>query len=194
MQKLLANTAAWNCLEEDEKREIIALLPDDTHPFTVAPPDDPNEKIPPLPEEFLRYSNNWRDGIRQFQLDLQNGRYDPDWLRQAEEARRQRANGEFDAFKELEFEEFWGQKQKLDKRLLSGECGRIPVGALVCAGVILPGDVWRFNYVYGKGATRIVIDKEAQVSCPSIQVDTLLLVAANCLPRFMRLMTLNCHL
>ena len=123
--------------------------------------------IPPLPDEFVRYSNNWRDGVRQFQLDLQNGRYDPEWLRQAEEARLQRENGDFDAFKEREFEQFWGQKQKADSRLLSGECGRIQLGVLVDAGVVHIGDVWRFSYVYGKGAGRIVIDKEARVWNPT---------------------------
>lgn len=120
-------------------------------------------KIPPLPLSFVKYSVNWQDGLRQFQLDLENGRYDPEWLRQAESARLQRENGDFDSFKEREFEQFWGQKQKVDMRLLAGESGRIKLGTLVEDGVFLPGDVWRFTYVFGKGADRMVIDKEARV-------------------------------
>ncbi|KAJ5622940.1 hypothetical protein N7490_011545 [Penicillium lividum] len=162
--KLLASSKAWNYLDEDEKRQILNLLPADIHPNPDPPADDPNAKIPPLPDSFVRYSNNWRDGIRQFQLDLQHGRYDPEWLRQAEEARQERENGEFESFKEREYEEFWGQKQKLDKRLAAGESGKVKLGTLVEEGAIQIGDVWRFNYVYGKGAERIVIDKEARVS------------------------------
>ncbi|KAJ5107757.1 hypothetical protein N7456_004432 [Penicillium angulare] len=161
--KLLASSAAWHCLEEDEKRQILDLLPSDIHPNPDPPADDPTAAIPPLPDSFVRYSNNWRDGIRQFQLDLQNGRYDPDWLRQADEARQERENGAFDAFKEREYEQFWGQKQKSDMRLATGEAGRIRLKTLVAEGVIRIGDVWRFTYVYGKGADRILIDKETRV-------------------------------
>ncbi|KAJ5248883.1 hypothetical protein N7468_000334 [Penicillium chermesinum] len=161
--KLLASPGAWHCLEEAEKREILSLLPADTHPNPEPNPDDPSSGIPPLPDSFVRYSNNWRDGIRQFQLDLQNGRYNPEWLRQAEEARIQRENGEFDAFKEREFEEFWGQKQKLNKSLLSGESSRVSLEALVDAGVIQIGDVWRFEHAFGKGDDRVLVEKEARV-------------------------------
>lgn len=51
----------------------------------------------------------------------------------------------------------------MDMRLPAGECGRIKLGTLVEDGVFLPGDVWRFTYVFGKGADRMVIDKEARV-------------------------------
>ncbi|KAJ5887663.1 hypothetical protein N7495_007704 [Penicillium taxi] len=161
--KLLASSAAWSCLEEDEKRQILALLPENTHPITESSSENPKKIIPPLPDSFVRYSNNWRDGIRQFQLDLQNGRYDPEWLCQAEEARDKRANGDFDSFKNDEFEEFWGQKQKVDMNLACGESGRVKLRDLIADGVILMGDVWRFQFVFGKGDERIFIDKEVTV-------------------------------
>lgn len=111
----------------------------------------------------MRYSNNWRDGIRQFQLDLENGRYDPEWLRQAEAARKQREEGAFDSFKEREFEQFWGQKQAFDKSSLAGESAKVKLSQLINDGVILLGDVWRFRYAYGKGEGSLRIDKEARV-------------------------------
>lgn len=150
-------------MEESEKREILKLLPENAHPEADLKNDDPNARIPPLPESFLRYSNHWREGIRQFQSDLENGRYDPQWLLQAESARRRRLNGEFDDFKEREFEQFWGQKQKMNMSLLVGECGHIRLPTLVEAGVILLGDVWRYTCVFGRGDERIMIDKEARV-------------------------------
>ncbi|KAJ5822732.1 hypothetical protein N7447_005072 [Penicillium robsamsonii] len=161
--KLLAQPDAWNCLEESDKREILALLPPDVHPEAQATSDDPDAKIPPIPDSFIRYSNNWRDAVRQFQLDLQNGRYDPEWLRQAQEAREQRENGEFDDFKEREYEQFWGQKQKVIWKAPAGESARVKMGTLIDQGVIQLGDIWKFYYVYGRGTGRIVIEKEVRV-------------------------------
>ncbi|CAI7564530.1 unnamed protein product [Penicillium viridicatum] len=161
--KLLARPEAWNSLEESDKREILALLPPDVHPEAQAASDDPDAKIPPIPDSFIRYSNNWRDGIRQFQLDLQNGRYDPEWLRQAQEAREQRENGDFDDFKEREYEQFWGQKQKVGRDATAGESARVKMGTLINEGVIQLGDIWKFYYVYGRGPGRIVVEKEVRV-------------------------------
>lgn len=112
----------------------------------------------------MRYSNNWRDGIRQFQLDLQNGRYDPEWLRQAEQARKQRENGDFDSFKEREFEQFWGQKQRFDTRIAAGESAKIKLSELIDAGVVLLGDVWRFRWFFKASEPPVLIDKEGRVS------------------------------
>ncbi|KAK4866638.1 hypothetical protein LT330_008191 [Penicillium expansum] len=161
--KLLARPEAWNCLEESDKRDILALLPPDVHPEAQATSDDPDAKIQPIPDSFIRYSNNWRDGVRQFQLDLQNGRYDPEWLHQAQEARERRENGEFDDFKEREYEQFWGQKQRVDSHAPAGESARVKMGTLLDEGVIQLGDIWKFYYVYGRGPGRVVIEKEVRV-------------------------------
>ncbi|KAL4753571.1 Asx homology domain-containing protein [Aspergillus terricola var. indicus] len=157
--KLLALPEAWDCLEESEKQEILDLLPSDTHPNPDPPPDDPNAKIPPLPESFLRYSTNWREAIRHFQLDLQNGRYDPQWVREAEEAVAQRAAGKFDKFKEQEFEEFWGQKQKMDRALAAGESSKIKLSTLIKHGVIRRGDIWKWS----RSVRKILVEKEARI-------------------------------
>ncbi|KAB8237727.1 uncharacterized protein BDW43DRAFT_297402 [Aspergillus alliaceus] len=161
--KLLAQPEAWNCLDESEKKEVLDLLPEDLHPNPDPTPDDPNAKIPPLPESFLRYSNNWRDGIRHFQLDLQNGRYDPVWLRQADEAMQQRADGKFDKFKEEEFEQFWGQKQKMDKTLVAGQSSQVKLSTLLEHGAILTGDVWKYSRAFAKGKAKLLVEKEARI-------------------------------
>lgn len=51
----------------------------------------------------------------------------------------------------------------MDMNAAAGEHGRIQLRVLVEAGVILPGDIWRFTFVFGKGENRMVIDKEARV-------------------------------
>lgn len=162
--KLLAKPEAWNCLDEVEKRQILDLLPDHIHPIPDSPGEDGTEaKIPPLPESFLRYSNHWRNGVRQFQVDLENGRYDPEWLRQAAEASQERADGRFDKFKEEEFEQFWGQKQKLNYSVIAGESSRVKLVTLIEEGLVRVGDIWKYSRSFGKGGSRILVEKEAKV-------------------------------
>ncbi|RJE18157.1 hypothetical protein PHISCL_09512 [Aspergillus sclerotialis] len=166
--KILAKPEAWNCLEEDEKKQILGLLPEDTHPNPDPPADNPDAKISPLPQEFLRYSNNWRGGVRQLQVDLECGRYDPEWLRQADTAVKERADGKYDAWKEKEFEEFWGQKQKLGRDAFAGEASQVKLETLVERGVFLKGDVWRYErgvYVTGEDGNKstLLIEKEVKV-------------------------------
>ncbi|PWY72336.1 hypothetical protein BO70DRAFT_381866 [Aspergillus heteromorphus CBS 117.55] len=161
--KLLANPKAWDCLEESEKQEILNLLPDGTHPNPNPPDDDPDAKIPPIPEYFLRYSNNWRDGIRQFQDDLQHGRYDPVWQREAHQAMEERLAGKFDKFKEEEFEQFWGQKQRMDKSQVAGQSSQVRLKTLINQGVVRERDVWKYSRVFSKGHQKIHVEKEARI-------------------------------
>ncbi|GIJ89984.1 hypothetical protein Asppvi_008930 [Aspergillus pseudoviridinutans] len=162
--KLLARPEAWDCLEESEKEEILNLLPESLHPNRESTSDDPEAKIPPLPESFLRYSNFWRDSIRLFQLDLQHGRYDSEWQRQAHEAVREREKGKFDRFKEEEFEEFWGQKQKMDKTLAAGQSSQVKLTTLIEHGVVREGDVWKYSRTFaGKGRNKVLVEKEAKI-------------------------------
>lgn len=122
-----------------------------------------NKKLPPPPEAFLRYSSHWRDGVRQFQVDLENGRYDPEWIRQADEATYERAVGEFDDFKNREFEQFWGQKQTFDKSLAAGESSQIKLKTLIDHGVVRVGDVWKLIRGFNIPSGRLLIEKEAKV-------------------------------
>ncbi|KAL3458687.1 Asx homology domain-containing protein [Aspergillus heterothallicus] len=161
LARLLALPEAWECLEEAEKKEILDLLPADTHPTPHPPPDEPTAKIPPLPESFVRYGEHWRDAIRHFQLDLQNGRYDPQWLHEAEEAVQQRAAGKFDKFKEEEFEEFWGQKQKMDRTLTAGQSSAVKLSTLIEHGVVRKGDIWKWSRAYARPKT--LVEKEARI-------------------------------
>ncbi|KAL5339706.1 Asx homology domain-containing protein [Aspergillus crustosus] len=162
IQKLLALPEAWSCLEESEKKEILDLLPSDTHPNPDPPPGDPDAKIPPLPATFLRSSDDWRSDISHFQLNLQSGRYEPGWIREAEEAVQQRAAGKFDKFKEQEFEEFWGQKQKMDRNLAAGESSKTKLSTLVKHDIVRKGDIWRWSRTFAK--EKILIEKEARIT------------------------------
>lgn len=168
-------------MDESEKKEILSCLPEHIHPQAESSQDglEAEARISPLPHEFLRYSNNWRGGVRQFQIDLQCGRYDPEWLRQAEEARRERAEGKFDMWKEKEFEQFWGQKQKLDQAAIAGEGSQVKLATLVDDGVVQMGDIWTYSRAFFIGEepdrTRVLVEKEVKVCwlarcCPLLDV------------------------
>jgi Asx homology domain len=169
---LFANPQAWTCLDEDEKKEILALLPDHVCPDpNLGPePGDSDAKISPLPESFLRYDNNWRYGVRQFQIDLESGRHDPEWLRQASQAMEERAQGKFDQFKEEQYEEFWGQKQRLALNVLAGESSRVKLATLVENEIVKKGDVWKYCRIFGKNREqeKHKIEKEAKVCVPCV--------------------------
>lgn len=161
IQKLLAHPDAWTCLDGADKKEIINLLPDHIHP--APDPDNPDAPIPPIQQEFLRYSNNWRDGVRQYQVDLEQGRYDSKWLRDAAQAMEERADGNFDRWKEEQFEQFWGQKQKLDYAVIAGESSKVKLQTLVEHGCVQVGDVWKYTRSFGKGSGGLLVEKEAKV-------------------------------
>lgn len=164
VQRLFSNPKAWECLEEDEKRELLSLLPAHIHPNPDPDPNDPEAKIPPLPESFLRYDNNWRAALRNFQYDLESGRYRPDWQRQAKQAVQERAQGKFDDFKEQEFEQFWGQKQKINHGLIAGESSKVKLETLIAHDVVRVGDVWKYCRVFGGKKAQVLVEKEVQIT------------------------------
>ena len=106
---------------------------------------------------------DFRNGIRMYQQDLEAGRYDPEWLRQAAQAMDRRANGDFDAWKEQEYEEFWGQKQKLDTKARAGESGIIKLNRLIEAGLFKEGDVFSYKRTFGRGKGKLTVEKDVKV-------------------------------
>lgn len=56
---------------------------------------------------------DFRNDLRCFVEDLRDGRYTAAWIEKADEAMQARAAGDFDDFKEREYEEYWGQKMNL---------------------------------------------------------------------------------
>ncbi|PCH05173.1 Hypothetical protein PENO1_023930 [Penicillium occitanis (nom. inval.)] len=162
--ELFLHPKAWECLEEDEKRELLSLLPAHIHPNPDPDPNDPEAKIPPIPESFLRYETSWRTALRNFQSDLESGRYRPDWQRQAKEAVQERAQGKFDDFKEQEFEQFWGQKQKINHGLIAGESSKVKLETLIAHDVVRVGDVWKYCRVFGGKKVQVVVEKEVKIT------------------------------
>ena len=95
---------------------------------------------------------------------MEQGKYEPEWLRQAAQAMEERAAGKFDNWKEREFEEFWGQKQKLSHGVIAGTTSGVKLMTLVEYNFIQVGDVWKFTRVFRmEGGGTLHIEKEIKV-------------------------------
>ena len=141
--------------------------------FTKSDWEDLRETLPPnipinpdgysIPMEFFKYDPDFRRGIREFQEDLASGRLDPKWQADAAQAMEERARGEFDAYKEDQFEAFWGQKQKLDHDALAGESTRIKLDMLIQNDVFKVGDYFSYSRVFGRGKNGVLVEKDCKV-------------------------------
>lgn len=76
----------------------------------------------------------------------------------------ERAAGKFDKYKDDQYEEFWGQKQKLAQNVLAGEMTNLKLGVLVKAGVYRVGDVWSFARAFGRSEKKVLVEKDVTVS------------------------------
>ncbi|KAL9128576.1 MAG: hypothetical protein Q9217_002775 [Psora testacea] len=144
-----------NWTREDWEEMRAEGLPEDT-PY--------NEDGYSVPMEYFKYDPDWRRLVREFQEDLGAGRYEPEWQKQAAQAMEERARGDFDKYKDDQFEQFWGQKQKTPWRDLAGESSNIKLEELVENGVIREGDVFSYSRVIGRGKDRILIEKDCRVA------------------------------
>lgn len=63
----------------------------------------------------------------------------------------ERADGKFDNWKEKEFEQFWGQKQKLHYASYAGEARQVKLETMVEHGLFCKGDIWTYARVFDVG-------------------------------------------
>ena len=116
-----------------------------------------------IPMTFFKYDPDFRRGIREFQEDLASGRLDPEWQADAAQAMEERARGEFDAYKEDQFEAFWGQKQKLSRDALAGESTKVKLDVLIQNEIFKVGDYFSYSRVFGRRKDRVLIEKDCRV-------------------------------
>lgn len=150
---LLANPEIWAQMTKEELKHIDTLFPDHT----------PRDKNGSISLEWLRYDNDWRHGVRQWQADLGAGHLEPTWQREAELAMAERANGKFDKFKEEEFEEFWGQKHKT-KFMRAGQSAVLRLPELITANLFREGDFWVYSRLFVREKVKTEVVKDCKVS------------------------------
>ena len=144
-------------MDEKDRAELRKLLPEDI---------ELNDQSL-LTQEFLRYNIDWRNALRYFSLDLQDGRFGEEWLKSADAAMERRALGHFDEYKQQHFESFWGQKgdapvKNAPVEFFVGETDK-DLEMLVRMEEIVKGDYWYFRQVFGRGRRAVVIEKHCLV-------------------------------
>ncbi|KAI9832538.1 MAG: hypothetical protein M1819_004328 [Sarea resinae] len=132
--RLLAKSQTLEVLDNENIAELQSLLPE----HALTPTQDG------IRSDFLLHDPDFKTAVRMYQEDLQQGRLDPEWQKQAAEAMEERANGDFDDFKAQEMEEFWGQR-KLPPKSLAGLSSKIKLEVLVAEGVFEIGDIWKYK-------------------------------------------------
>ena len=157
--------------------------------FTKSDWDDLRECLPPniplssdgysIPIDFFKYDADFRRGVREFQEDLSTGRLDPGWQAAAAEAMEERARGDFDAHKENQFEEFWGQKQKLDRHAVAGESAKLKLDVMIQNRIFQAGDFLSYSRAMRTANGKLLVEKECEVRlslhCTSRQESCLLI-------------------
>ncbi|KAK4137625.1 hypothetical protein BT67DRAFT_438878 [Trichocladium antarcticum] len=102
LRAILLLPEAWDVLTQEEKQEILAKFPDDTHILDAGTPDARPNLV------SLRNDDNFRHDCARYCENLEAGRYDDEWLRQAWPAHEKHRRGDFDGFLRDEFEAEWG--------------------------------------------------------------------------------------
>lgn len=142
----------WAKMTPEEKLDIADGLPDHIN----------FEEDGRLPLSYIKYDPDFRQGLRLTQSHLEAGMLDPAWIAQAEQARQERAEGKFDDWKEQQFEEFWGQKQKVDPKALAGQSSTVKLNRLVEAGLFKEGDIFSYSRIFGQ-KKKTLVEKDCKV-------------------------------
>lgn len=153
VQAELCDPKTYENFTLEDWSDLAAILPDE-----VPHSDDGSISL-----EFFKYNPDFRRGIREFQEDLATGRLEPAWQAAAAEAMEDRARGNFDTYKEKQFEEFWGQKQKLDGHALAGESAKLKLDVMIQNGVFKEGDIFSYYRVTRRVKDKMVFEKDCTV-------------------------------
>lgn len=92
---------AWDALDADDKAEILALFPDQTHIIT------PGTETARPDLSALMNDDTFRHDCATYTEHVVQGRFDPEWLACAWTAHERRKIGDFDEHLNNKFEEDW---------------------------------------------------------------------------------------
>ena len=144
---------AWENLTEAQRKDLKAKFP----PHVTL--DDSGKPS----FEFLKYDMNWQSDLRCFKENLEDGRYEQEWLEEAHQAMKDRADGKFDAWKLEQYEEFWGQKAEYDDHKFSGALDEIQLEHLIADGAFEEGDIWFYSRAFGKGKKGLLVELDVRL-------------------------------
>jgi hypothetical protein len=147
-------------MSAEDYDSLIALLPAEDIIYPSAEDlsvPDPKPMINPA----LFDSMSFKEAIRTYQENLEAGKYEPEYIKKGKEARRCRINGDFDAWKDEEFEVRWGDKQRVYYGSVAGESSKVKLQDLAKHHQFKIGDVFSLRRPFSGGPT---VRKDATVS------------------------------
>lgn len=103
-QAILLHPLAWDILTPEEKQDVLAKFPDETHLLGASTQD-----ARPNPAS-LRNDDNFRYDCARYCENIQLGRHDEEWLSQAWVAHEKHKRGDYDEFLRERFEAEWETK------------------------------------------------------------------------------------
>ncbi|KAK4127674.1 hypothetical protein N657DRAFT_536414, partial [Parathielavia appendiculata] len=101
LRAILLHPDAWDILTPEEKRDVLAKFPDETHILDAGTANARPDTV------SLRNDDNFRHDCARYCENIELGRHDEEWLRQAWTAHEKQKRGGFDEFLREQFEEEW---------------------------------------------------------------------------------------
>lgn len=87
--------------------------------------------------------------ISHVEADIAEGKYTPENQAAIIEARKRSEAGEFNEFKDNKFEQFWGQKQRVNYEAVAGDTREVKITTLAKHQVLRVGDVFSLRRSFG---------------------------------------------
>jgi hypothetical protein len=107
LRAILLHSKAWDCLEDEERREILGML-------GLPLPEDGDgkgeEKLERPDLSYLLNRDEFRTDCRRYQEAIEAEQFDEGWLKEAWIAHERRRRGDFKAFLDGKLERDWGVK------------------------------------------------------------------------------------
>ncbi|KAK3491553.1 Asx homology domain-containing protein [Neurospora crassa] len=104
LRAILLLPRAWDVLTPDERKDILAKFPDDSHIL------DPGTEIARPDLVSLRNNDHFRYDCARYLENIARGRHDEQWLQEAWVAHEKHKRGDYDDFLIKEFENDWATK------------------------------------------------------------------------------------
>ncbi|KAH6850789.1 Asx homology domain-containing protein [Chaetomium sp. MPI-CAGE-AT-0009] len=104
LRAILLHPLAWDILTPEEKQDVLAKFPDETHILDAGTQDARPNPV------SLRNDDNFRYDCARYCENIQLGRHDEEWLSQAWVAHEKHKRGDYDQFLRDRFEEDWETK------------------------------------------------------------------------------------
>lgn len=152
-----------NVLTAEQRAKVISWLPPCDITYVSEPKDGSNPDLNPQIDHKLWGHSVFKDALANWRQDLSEGKYEKEYIEKGQQARRRRMAGEFDDWKDDQFELFWGQKQRMYSGAIAAESSKVKLETLIKHGAFKVGDIFSTRRGFQGG---VVVRKEAKVSPP----------------------------